>query len=339
MRLATSLTILILAGMLCLGLVSAESSINWVRPTVTNYNSYTINNVSVSDFLNKTGDTMSGNLDMGGYDIVNVGTLSATYLTGFLSWSYLTDVPLILNGTNGLDGANGINGTNGVDGADGYTPIKGVDYFDGLNGSNGLNGTDGINGSDGYTPIKGIDYFDGLNGTDGINGTDGYTPIKGVDYFDGLNGTNGLNGTDGLNGANGTTYTAVGPYLINDSTAIYFNESLLNSTILSLTGIHEEWTQLSVIGGTGTNTTTTCCSQYGEILHLLVVPTTPTNKYRFSAYTTIGNEAIDTDRQLHTGNWSVAHRGSVVMNDTITYSITNAQIDEAFNVRVRWRAG
>lgn len=259
--------------------------------------------------------------------------------------------PIGTGGGNGTIGPPGPQGPPGINGSDGYTPIKGVDYFDGLNGTDGANGTQGPQGPPGAIGpagpqgLNGSNGLDGLNGSNGINGSDGYTPIKGVDYFDGLNGTNGLNGTDGingtngLNGANGTTYTTVGPYLYNDSTAIYFNESRLNSTVLDLFGIHEENVSVIVVGGTGTVTTTTCCGPRGEVLQLAVFPTTQSNTYRFEAHTTLGSESVDSDRMAHTGNWTVAHRGSVVMADTITYTITNAQVDETFRVRVRWRAG
>lgn len=154
-----------------------------------------------------------------------------------------------------------------------------------------------------------------------------------------INATNTTANIASLGFEPGAHKSGAGPGLYNDSINIYLNESYLNETVLDLTGIHSEWTQVMVGGGTGANATITCCGTNGEILQLLVVPTTASNKYRFSAYTTIGLEKVDSDRELHTGNWSVAHRGSVVSGDTVTYSITNVQIDELFNVRITWRAG
>ena len=66
-------------------------------------------------------------------------------------------------------------------------------------------------------------------------------------------------------------------------------------------------------------------------------PTTITNKYKFSANTSITGEVIDKDLAQHTGNWIVAHAGSVVFDEMINYYVKNALIDETFRVRIRWR--
>ncbi|MEM4245357.1 MAG: hypothetical protein QXR60_04105, partial [Candidatus Nanoarchaeia archaeon] len=128
-------------------------------------------------------------------------------------------------------------------------------------------------------------------------------------------------------------------YLYSSGSTIFLNESVLNSTVSKLTGIMEEYTNISVSAGTGTASTTLCCFPKAEILQIQVVPATPTNKYRFSAYSTTSYEAVDTDRMMHSGNWTVSHKGSVVIGETVTYSITNALVDEDFVVRLRWRAG
>ncbi|MEM4245415.1 MAG: hypothetical protein QXR60_04400, partial [Candidatus Nanoarchaeia archaeon] len=75
----------------------AAGADTWVRPTTLNYNTYVINNVSVSDFLNKSGDTMQGNLNMGGYDILSVGSLYAFNLFGLLDWTNITNSPTLLS--------------------------------------------------------------------------------------------------------------------------------------------------------------------------------------------------------------------------------------------------
>jgi hypothetical protein len=126
-------------------------------------------------------------------------------------------------------------------------------------------------------------------------------------------------------------------WIYNDSTYLHFNESKLNSTVYQLTGIFEENVTISISGGTGTGITVQCCSGYNEILQLGVFPTTITNSYKFSANTTLGGEAVDSDRATHNGNWIIAHSGSVVIGDTISYKITNAAIDEQFIVWVRYQ--
>lgn len=134
-----------------------------------------------------------------------------------------------------------------------------------------------------------------------------------------------------------TQKSGAAPYLYNDTTDIYLNESYLNYTIDERTGIFEENVTIVVSGGTGTGVTTNCCTGVNEILQIHVYPTSPTNKYRFSANTTTSGEVIDSDRALHTGDWAVAHRGSVVIDETISYYLTNVQIDEQIRIRVRYQ--
>ena len=126
-------------------------------------------------------------------------------------------------------------------------------------------------------------------------------------------------------------------YLYDNYTTMFFNESKLNNTIQQLTGIFEENVTITISSGIGTSATTDCCSGANEILQLAVFPTTPTNKYRFYANTTIGGEVVESDRALHEGNWLIAHRGSIVIDDTISYYLSSVQTDENFIIRVRYQ--
>ena len=126
-------------------------------------------------------------------------------------------------------------------------------------------------------------------------------------------------------------------YLYNDTDSIYFNESLMNQTNDNRYGLKEENVTISVSGGTGSGVTSICCNPSAEIVQVAVFPTTPTNKFRFSANGTISGEVVDTDRIRHDGDWLVGHRGVVLFNENINYYLTNVQTDESFNVRIRWR--
>ncbi len=181
---------------------------------------------SLANYLSLTGGTMTGDINMGGNNIVDVGNLTADYfigngslLTGIdgdnSSWneSYAdvlyydlgnsfgyynsTTLPEFTNGTDGIDGINGTDGIDGINGTDGIDGINGINGTDGIDGINGTDGIDGINGTDGYSPIYGIDYINGTDGIDGING------INGTDGIDGINGINGTDGIDGINGTDG----------------------------------------------------------------------------------------------------------------------------------------
>lgn len=138
------------------------------------------------------------------------------------------------------------------------------------------------------------------------------------------------------------------PYVYGDNIFTYsttdgqnftvnFNDTKLNQTIEQLTGIFEENVSFTTSGGNGNGITINAVSGAGEILEIAVFPTTITNNYKFSANTSITGQVIDKDRATHTGNWIIAHAGSVVINEKITYFITNANINELFRVRVRWQ--
>jgi hypothetical protein len=127
------------------------------------------------------------------------------------------------------------------------------------------------------------------------------------------------------------------PYLYNDSLAIYLNETKLNQTINATFGLREEYVNVSVSGGSGTGVTTECCYPSGEILQVAVFPTTSSNNYKFSANGTTSGEVVDANRQTHVGDWIVAHNGVVLFSETISLYLSNVQIDEVLQVRIRWR--
>lgn len=133
------------------------------------------------------------------------------------------------------------------------------------------------------------------------------------------------------NSINSINTTANIQNLIND-TGVY---STYNSTYATIGSVQEENLNITVSSGVGIGTTTTTFTDE-EIIQVAVFPTTEGNTYQFSANTTSGGESVDTNRMTHRGNWTVAHRGSSVTSDTVTYNISSATIDEVFNVRLRW---
>jgi hypothetical protein len=126
-------------------------------------------------------------------------------------------------------------------------------------------------------------------------------------------------------------------WIYEDNFTFYFNGSYYNNTVAEQFALREENITITVSGGSGSGVTTDCCSPSGEILQVAVFPTTSTNNYRFSANGTISGDAVDTDRTPHVGDWIVAHRGVVLFDENINLYITNANIDEQFTVRIRWR--
>lgn len=131
--------------------------------------------------------------------------------------------------------------------------------------------------------------------------------------------------------------TSNSQYLNNDTEYIYFNELLMNETVEDRFALREENVSITVSSGDGNNITIDCCYPSAEILQVAVFPTTITNNYRFEAYGTSSLDVVDTDRTPHTGDWIIGHRGVVLYGETITMNITNANIDEQFIIRIRWR--
>jgi len=134
-----------------------------------------------------------------------------------------------------------------------------------------------------------------------------------------------------------TQKNASGPYLYNDSTTIYLNESRINLTVQNITGVREEYINITVVGGTGFGTSTEVAIPTGEILQVAVFPLSSNNNYKFSANGSISGDVVDKDRKTHVGDWIVGHKGVTLINEYINLYITNAQIDEEFMIRIRWR--
>ena len=132
----------------------------------------------------------------------------------------------------------------------------------------------------------------------------------------------------------------VGPFLYNvedvNKTNIFLNDSYLNTIIDNRTGFFEINFSVSVIGGEGSNQTTFTFPRLAEVFDVTVTPTTPTNKYRFRANGTTGT-VVDEDRIPHVGTWLVTHRGVFIQNENIAAYITEATIDETFNVKFTYR--
>lgn len=136
---------------------------------------------------------------------------------------------------------------------------------------------------------------------------------------------------------NDTKWNVSDDYLTTSGNDLSFNETKLNETITAKTGIFEENISITVTSGEGTSATTSIGLDEAEILSLYVYPTSPTNTYRFEAYTLGSNDTVETDRIEHEGDWKIQHRGSTTLSEEINLSINSASIDESFIVNVRYR--
>lgn len=146
-------------------------------------------------------------------------------------------------------------------------------------------------------------------------------------------GPQGPQGIPGVNGSNAFNITQIilngaAPWFYNDSTATFFNATLLNSTIQAWQPRARE-VNVTLIAP---STATSALLSY-EITQLIVTPTTPGNNYHFNATTGAGL-VVDRDRTTHTGVWNI--RKTFAINDTLAFSITNASINESFTITARY---
>jgi hypothetical protein len=115
-------------------------------------------------------------------------------------------------------------------------------------------------------------------------------------------------------------------------TNLTLNETYLNTTINNISKVKKlEYSFIiTTSGGSGTYTTPELDFM---ITQIIVTPTTLTNNYRFSL-TEIDGSIIDRDRTPHVGVWNI-EKSYVLMNN-VTANITNAVIDETFNITIKY---
>lgn len=124
--------------------------------------------------------------------------------------------------------------------------------------------------------------------------------------------------------------------LLNNSGVLEVRESWVNDTIDDRVGIQTETIQITVTSGVGTGSSS-ILSGSNEILDIRVTPTSSSNQFRFQANGTTSGDMADRNLREHTGEWHIAHRGSIISGESISYYITSASIDENFNVTVRYK--
>ena len=123
-------------------------------------------------------------------------------------------------GPPGLAGMNGTNGINGVNGTDGVPGVPGVNGSDGHDGAPGIDGAPGFNGTGFF-----INYSVSSSCSDGGFNLTAYTVDNGMFFFNwSVEVCNGSVGPSG-NGT-GSSWLFNAPWLYNDTTTVYWNESL-----------------------------------------------------------------------------------------------------------------
>lgn len=146
--------------------------------------------------------------------------------------------------------------------------------------------------------------------------------------------------SDGTNctafNSSSTNITVVGPYLYSITNTIYFNDTVLNNTITSLSQVkaYNYTTIITTSGGSGSAITPNLNGFL--ITRLTVTPSSNSSQYRFLAVLSGSGDIVDQDRQKHTGIWSI-RKNQAVYNDTLNYTITQSNPSvETYNVKVEY---
>jgi hypothetical protein len=124
----------------------------------------------------------------------------------------------------------------------------------------------------------------------------------------------------------------IAPWIITNGGNISFNETYLNSTISDISEVQQTYTSTIVTstGGTGSGVSNSLSFVIKEIQ---VVPTNPTDQYRFEAIETTNGNIVDKNRKLHTGTWRIEK--DYIIDDSLNFSITSANPDSNYNITIK----
>jgi collagen type VII alpha len=255
--------------------ITDHSDVQITTPAANNFLTYTGNRWenTALDISVDTTPTLGGNLAGAGFNISNVGTITATgnitgnyfigngsQLTGIVSTvaqtvtnaaqpnitSTGTLTGLSVSGVSNL-GSNSnviitggtagyVLATNGSGNLSWIAPTSGATGITGATGLTGATGTAGANGATGATGAAGTN---GATGATGANGADGATGLTGATGVTGATGANGADGATGLTGATGPVAGNNTEIIFNDagnagaSANLTFNKA---TNLLSVTG-------------------------------------------------------------------------------------------------------
>jgi hypothetical protein len=279
---------------------------------------------TTGDFVLRSGDTMYGNLSLGGNSILDVDVLGFDLNT--------SDVYFIFNknGTNNTERLElWVNGKIQQDWGASTTIYTEATFED-----------DAFFGNIFLANAAGDGIFLNTSLVVANTTTSGYFigDGKGLTNVCLSSGT-GCNWT----AMNMTSFVSLGAgrYLYNvqvaNQTYIYLNESVLNNTIDERTGIFEINITVDVSGGNGVNSSEFAFPRPAEILEITANPLTPTTSYRIELNGTTTGTIVDRNRIQHIGEWFVAHRGTVIQGETISAYVIGASVDEQFNVNIKYR--
>jgi len=125
-----------------------------------------------------------------------------------------------------------------------------------------------------------------------------------------------------------------GVYLYDNYTTMFLNESKLNNTITSLADVKAYEYNFTVVVSGGTGSAVSGQTFNYLITQVTVYPPTTPISYHFELNETTSGDIIDRDRKAHTGVWDIYKQHS--LNDSVTATITNSNQDGNFTVRIKY---
>lgn len=328
-------------------------------------------NTSIVGQINITGD-----LDMMGYDITNVGTLFATTLQGSLNWSYLTGYPaacpdgeflvelgdtvvcqpatyspiideawvnLTINRTDAYFRWNGsdntlqlwVNNELQQDWGASTTIYQEATFLDNIFGDGSTllnvclpNGST-VNGAPcNATSVFSVDniWINNIDGNATFNASKLNDTIQA--FIQQYNATLNFSDTN-------TEKAGAQPWLYNDSTYIYFNESYFNQSVQSLAEVkkYEESIIVTTSGGQGSGVSSQLIDF--EITRIEVYANQTPTSFRFEAYEQGTGTIIDKDRVPHSDDWDI-EKSHALNDEFVVVNITSSSTDASFNITLTY---
>lgn len=131
---------------------------------------------------------------------------------------------------------------------------------------------------------------------------------------------------------NVTSKSGEQPYLFNDTTKIYLNETMLNNTIKNISAINAYviYTNVTVTGGSGVAVSN---SINYLLTRVTVYPPSNSTPYNFEAISDTTSTMIDKDRMIHYGVWDIKKQIGL-SSEGVGFNISNAGLDGVYSVKL-----
>lgn len=268
---------------------------------------YLTNATLPDNWVNITGDTMTGDLNMSGHNITDVDTLFVHNITG--------RSPIMI-------GSPIISGYN----------ITADTFYGNIQGQNGtIYGVTITNGSITNLRVSDSAVFNTslipeLNYTWSLGAPDKLW----VDFYVGNIYAVNIS-SPALSNITGQIKQPSGPYLAYNTTNFWVNESALNTTINNIAKV-QTLNYTFNISGPGSAVSLTNITY--EITQVIVIPGSNSTNYRFQLTEYPSGDIIDENRAVHSGVWNI--RKSYSLNSQINATILTSVPSDTYTIIIKY---